>query len=197
MTIDIRFWNPTSERIWWVKHVIFLPFWLFCPFLGLHFRCRSLRPKTIFFMALFLLKVLFLMTIDLRFWNPISERIWWVKHVNFYHFDFFALFSVYTSDVNPYAQKPFFFRLYFLLKVPFLMTIDLRLWNPASERIWWVKYVNFDQFNFFAHIRSKLSMLILTSKNQFFRGLFPSKGSILIDNRSKILKSEHWTYMMG
>ena len=137
MTIDLRFRNPNSERIWWVKHLNFDNFDFFARFLGQHFRCRSLCLKTIFFMAFFLLKVPFWMKIVLWFLNPNSERIWWVKHLNFDHFDFFARFSVYTSVVDPYAQKPFFYDLIY------------------------------------------------------------SKGSILIDNLFKILNSEFWTYLMG
>ena len=172
MTIDLRFWNLTSERIWRVKHVNFDHFDFFVLFSVFTSDVDPYAQNPFFLMALFLLDVPFWMTINLRFLNPTSERIWWVKHVNFDHFDFFTLFSVLTSDVDLSAQKSFFSWLFFFLKVPFWMTINLRFWNPTSEHIWWVKHVNFDQFYFFALFSLFTSDVDLYAQKPFFSGTY-------------------------
>ena len=143
MPINIRFWNPHSERIWWVKQVHFYHIALYDRFEGLHFLCRFLCPTSILFPTFYLQKVSFWMAIHVRFWNPHSERIWWVKQVLFYHIALYDRFECLHFLCRFLCPTSIFFATFYLSKVSFWMAINIRFWNPHSERIWWVKQVLF------------------------------------------------------
>jgi len=143
MAINLRFWNPHSERIWWVKHVLFYHVVVYDRFEALHLLCRFWPPTSIFIAIFYLLKVSFWMAINLIFWNPYSERILWVKQVLFYHVVVYDRFEGLQLLCRFWRPTSIFFATFYLLKVSFLMEINLRFWNPHSERIWWVKQVHF------------------------------------------------------
>ena len=117
MAINLRFWNRNSERIWWVKQVIFYHIVVYDRFEGLHFLCRILCPTRIFFATFFLQKVSFRMAIKVRFWNPHSERIRWVKQVLFYHIVLYDRFEGLHFLCRFLCQTSIFFANFYLQKV--------------------------------------------------------------------------------
>ena len=144
MAINLRFWNPHSERIWWVKQVLFFyHIVVYNRFEGIHFLCRFLYQTSIFFATFYHQNISFWMAINIRFWNPYSERIWWVKQVLFYHIAVFDRFEGLHFLCRFLYPTSIFFATFYLLKVSFWMPIKLRYWNRHSERIWWVKQVLF------------------------------------------------------
>ena len=142
MAINLKFWNPHSERIWWVKQVLFYHVVVYDRFEGLQFVYRFWRPTNIFFATFYLQKVSFWVAINLRFWNPYSDRIWWVKHILFYHI---VVYDRIEGVVLCWFWHPtsIIFVTFYLQKISFWMAIKLKFWNPHSERIWWVKQVLF------------------------------------------------------
>jgi len=145
MAINLRIWNPHSERIWWVEQDHFYQILVYDRFEGLHFLCRFWRPTSIFFATFYLLNVSFWMSINLRFWNPHSERIWWVETDHFYQIVVYDRFECLHFLCILWRPTSIFFANFYLLNVSFWMAINLRFWNPHSERIWWDKQVHFYQ----------------------------------------------------
>ena len=143
MAINIRFWNPHFERIWWVKQDHFYQIVVYDRFEGLHFLCRFWHPTYIFFATFYLLKVSFWKAINLRFWNPQSERIWWVKQGHFYQIVVYDRFEGLHFLCRFWCPTSICFATFYLLKLSFWMEINIRYWNPHSERIWWVKQDHF------------------------------------------------------
>ena len=96
------------------------------------FLCRLLYTTRIFFSTFYLLKVSFWMAINLRFWNPQSERIWWVKQVIFYHIVVYDRFEGLHFLSGFFCTTSIFLRNFYLPKVSFWMAIILRFWNPQN-----------------------------------------------------------------
>ena len=93
MAINLRIWNPHSERIWGVEQDHFYQIVVYDRFEGLHFLGRFWRPTSIFFATFYLLSVSFWMASNLRYWNPHSKRIWWIKQDHFYQIDVYDRFE--------------------------------------------------------------------------------------------------------
>ena len=71
---------------------------------------KFLYPTNIFFTTFYLLKVSFWIAIHLSFWNPLSERIWWVKHAIFYHIVVYDRFEGLHFHFRFWRPTSIFFR---------------------------------------------------------------------------------------
>jgi len=128
MAINLRYWNPHCKRKWCVKQDHFYQIAVYDHFEGLHFLCRFWRPTIIFFVTFYLLKLSFWMAINLRIWNPHSERIWWVEQDHFYQIVVYDRFEGLHFLCRFWRPNSIFFATFYLLRVSFWMASNLRYW---------------------------------------------------------------------
>jgi len=172
MAISLKFWNPHSEHIWSVKPDDFYEIDVYERFEGLHFHCRLWRPTSIFVATFYLLKVSFWLAINLRIWNPHSERIWWFKQDHFYQIVVYDHFEGLHFLCRLWRPTSIFFANFYLLKVSFWMAGNLRYWNPHSKRIWWVKEDHFYQIVVYDRFEGLHFLCRFWSPTSIFFGTF-------------------------
>ena len=105
-------------------------------FEGLHFLYRFLCPTSIFFVTFYLLKVSFRMAINLRYWNPHSKPIWWVKQDHFYQILVFDRFEGLHFLGRFWHPTCIFFATIYLLKVSFWLAINLRFFEIRILKVY-------------------------------------------------------------